>query len=263
MLIDSHVNLHGEKFSDDLDEVIDRAKAAGVKGLLNICCNIKDFEAMVNVAELSNAIWASVGTHPHDAKDNPSLKAEELLEMAQHPKIIGIGETGFDFHYGYSSQDEQVYNFQAHIEAARESQLPLIIHTREADELMIETLEREMGKGEFSAIMHCYTSGEALARTAIDMGFYFSVSGIVTFKNAHDVRQIIEIMPDDRILIETDCPYLAPVPYRGRRNEPAYVKEVCEGLAQVKGWSFEDAAQKSTDAFFSLFQKADKTLLWD
>ena len=263
MLIDSHVNLHGEKFSDDLDEVIDRAKAAGVKGLLNICCNIKDFEAMVNVAELSNAIWASVGTHPHDAKDNPSLKAEDLLEMVQHPKIIGIGETGFDFHYGYSSQDEQVYNFQAHIEAARESQLPLIIHTREADELMIETLEREMGKGEFSAIMHCYTSGEALARTAIDMGFYFSVSGIVTFKNAHDVRQIIEIMPDDRILIETDCPYLAPVPYRGRRNEPAYVKEVCEGLAQVKGWSFEDAAQKSTDAFFSLFQKADKTLLWD
>jgi TatD DNase family protein len=263
MLIDSHVNLHGEKFSEDLDEVIERAKAAGVKGLLNICCNIKDFEATVNVAHLSDAIWASVGTHPHDAKDNPSLKAEDLLEMAQHPKIIGIGETGFDFHYGYSSQDEQVYNFQAHIEAARESQLPLIIHTREADELMIQTLEREMGKGEFSAIMHCYTSGEALAQTAIDMGFYFSVSGIVTFKNAHDVRQIIEIMPDDRILIETDCPYLAPVPYRGRRNEPAYVKEVCEGLAQVKGWSFEDAAQKSTDAFFSLFQKADRTLLWD
>lgn len=263
MLIDSHVNLHGEKFSEDLDEVIARAKEVGVKGLLNICCNIKDYEATVGTAEMSDAIWASVGTHPHDAKDNPTIKADDLIEMARHPKVIGIGETGYDFHYGYSSQAEQVYNFQVHIDAARESKLPLIIHTREADELMIETLEREMGKGEFSAIMHCYTSGEALARVAIDMGFYFSVSGIVTFKNAHDVRNIIEIMPDDRIMIETDCPYLAPVPHRGRRNEPAYVKEVCEGLANVKGWSFEETAQKTTDAFFNLFQKADRTLLWD
>lgn len=263
MLIDSHVNLHGEKFADDLPDVIENAKAAGVKGMLNICCNIKDYQATLDVANLSDAIWASVGTHPHDAKDNPKIKAQDLIDMAAHTKVIGIGETGYDFHYGYSSEAEQIYNFQAHIDAAREIQMPLIIHTREADELMIKTLEREMGRGAFPAIMHCYTSGEALARTAIDMGFYFSVSGIVTFKNAHDVRGLVEIMPDDKIMIETDCPYLAPVPYRGRRNEPAYVHEVCEGLASVKGWSYEEAAQKTTDAFFNLFQKADRTLLWD
>lgn len=263
MLIDSHVNLHGEKFADDLPDVIENAKSAGVKGMLNICCNIKDYQATLDVANMSDAIWASVGTHPHDAKDSPELKPEDLIEMAAHPKVIGIGETGYDFHYGYSSEAEQIYNFQTHIDAAREAKLPLIIHTREADDLMIKTLEREMGRGEFFAIMHCYTSGDALARTAIDMGFYFSVSGIVTFKNAHDVRGLVEIMPDDKIMIETDCPYLAPVPYRGRRNEPAYVHEVCEGLAAVKGWSYEEAAQKTTDAFFNLFQKADRSLLWD
>ena len=263
MLIDSHVNLHGEKFADDLPDVIDRAKQAGVTGLLNICCNIKNFEAALNVAKRSRGIWASVGTHPHDAKDNPDITADELVKMAKHPKVIGIGETGFDFHYGYSSEAEQIYNFQAHIDAARELQIPLIIHTREADELMMKTLDREMAKGAFPALMHCYTSGPELAKEAEAMGCYFSVSGIVTFKNAHDVRAIIEVMPEDRIMIETDCPYLAPVPYRGRRNEPAYVKEVCQGLADVKGWSFEETAKRTTDAFFNLFQKADRTEQWD
>ncbi|RKQ71372.1 TatD DNase family protein [Litorimonas taeanensis] len=263
MLIDSHVNLHGEKFADDLPEVITRAKAAGVKGMLNICCNIKDYEATVNVAKLSEAIWASVGTHPHDAKENPNITAQQLVDLALHPKIIGIGETGLDFHYGYSSEAEQRFNFQAHIEAARELQIPLIIHTREADDLMRKILDREMSKGTFPALLHCYTSGLELAKDAIDMGLYFSVSGIVTFKNAHDVRSIIEIMPDERIMIETDCPYLAPVPHRGRRNEPAYVHEVCQGLAEVKGWTYEEAAQHTTNAFFNLFQKADRGLLWD
>lgn len=263
MLIDSHVNLHGEKFSDDLANVISRAKEAGVKGMLNICCNIKDYQATLDVANLSDAIWASIGTHPHDAKENPDIKAETLIDMARHPKIIGIGETGFDFHYGYSAEAQQVYNFQAHIEAARELQLPLIIHTREADALMQKTLDREMAIGAFPALLHCYTSGPELAKDAAAMGFYFSVSGIVTFKSAHDVRAIIEEMPDDRIMVETDCPYLAPVPHRGRRNEPAYVHEVCQGLADVKGWTYEESAARTTDAFFNLFQKADRALLWD
>lgn len=263
MLIDSHVNLHGEKFADDLPEVIERAKDAGIKGMLNICCNIKDYQATLDIANLSDAIWGSIGTHPHDAKDNPDITAEQLITMAEHPKMIGIGETGFDFHYGYSSEAEQTYNFQAHIEAARELQLPLIIHTREADALMAKTLDREMAKGAFPALMHCYTSGPELAKDAAEMGLYFSVSGIVTFKNAHNVRAIVEAMPGERIMIETDCPYLAPVPYRGRRNEPAYVHEVCQGLAETKGWSYAETAKKTTDAFFNLFQKADRDLLWD
>lgn len=258
MLVDSHVNLHGEKFFSDVDAVIKSARDCGVGTMLNICCNIKDYAATLKVCEGDDNIWASVGTHPHDAKDNPDITASQIAAMTDHPKIIGIGETGLDFHYNYSDREAQRHNFQAHIDAARNTQLPLIIHTREADEMMIEMLEAAFKQGEFPALLHCYTSGPKLAALAADMGLYFSVSGIVTFKNAHDVRDIIKNMPDDRIMIETDCPYLAPVPYRGRRNEPAYVKEVCEGLALAKGWSFEQTAQRTTDAFFSLFKKASR-----
>jgi len=256
MLVDSHVNLHGDKFADDIDDVIARAHKANVSTMLNICCNIAHFDAVINVAESYPNMWASVGTHPHDAKENPNITANELIELAQHPKVIGIGETGFDFHYGYSSEAEQIHNFKAHIIAARETSLPLIIHTREADEIMMETLKSALKEGTFSAELHCYTSGPALAAWAADQGFYFSVSGILTFKNAHDVRALAKAMPDDRIMLETDCPYLAPVPYRGRRNEPVYVKEVCQALADVKGWSFDNTARRTTDAFFNLFQKA-------
>lgn len=256
MLVDSHVNLHGEKFADDLDDVVARAVEADVGTMLNICCNIAHYDAVIAVAEAYPNMWASVGTHPHDAKDNPNITADQLIEMAQHPKVIGIGETGYDFHYGYSSEEAQVHNFKAHITAARETGLPLIIHTREADELMLATLKTAMKEGLFSAELHCYTSGPDLAKWGADQGFYFSVSGILTFKNAHDVRALAENMPDDRIMLETDCPYLAPVPHRGRRNEPAYVREVCQALADVKGWSFEETAQRTSDAFFNLFQKA-------
>ena len=258
MLVDSHVNLHGEKFAEDIEDVIAAARSAGVGPMLNICCNIKDYEATIKVGEGDDNIWASVGTHPHDAKENPDITAAQIAEMTAHPKIVGIGETGLDFHYNYSDVEAQRRNFQAHIDAARDTQLPLIIHTREADEMMLEMLEAAFKQGDFPALLHCYTSGPELAARAADMGLYFSVSGIVTFKNAHDVRAIIENMPDDRIMIETDCPYLAPVPYRGRRNEPAYVKEVCEGLAAVKGWSFEETATRTTNAFFNLFQKAKR-----
>ena len=258
MLVDSHVNLHGERFADDVAEVIKAARQTGVGPMLNICCNIKDYEATIKVGEGDDNIWASVGTHPHDAKDNPDITAQQIAGMTKHPKVVGIGETGLDFHYKYSDVDAQRHNFQAHIDAARDTQLPLIIHTREADDMMLEMLEAAFKQGEFPALLHCYTSGPELAARAAEMGLYFSVSGIVTFKNAHDVRDIVKNMPDDRIMIETDCPYLAPVPYRGRRNEPAYVKEVCEGLAAVKGWSFDETAQRTTDAFFKLFQKAKR-----
>ena len=258
MLVDSHVNLHGEKFEDDLADVIARAQDADISHMLNICCNIKDFDKVIEVANMSHQIWASVGTHPHDAKENPNITADQLIEMAQHPKVVGIGETGYDFHYGYSSETEQINNFAAHIIAARETQLPLIIHTREADELMLSTLKSALKEGRFPAELHCYTSGPELAQWAAGEGFYFSVSGILTFKNAHDVRELARNMPDDRIMLETDCPYLAPVPYRGRRNEPAFVTEVCTALAEVKGWTFEETAERTTNAFFELFKKAKR-----
>lgn len=255
MIIDSHVNLHGEKFADDRDAVISRAHEVGVTHMINICCNIKDFEAVVKVAEDHDNIWATVGTHPHDAKDNPDITADQLIEMASHPKVVGIGETGYDFHYGYSSQDDQVKNFAAHIEASRQTQLPLVIHTREADTLMLETLKESGAGRDYPALLHCYTSGQDLAEWAAEAGLYFSVSGIVTFKTAHDVRDRIKSMPDDRIMLETDCPYLAPVPYRGRRNEPSYLPHVADGLAAVKGWTANETAERTTAAVFNLFKK--------
>jgi TatD DNase family protein len=256
MLVDSHVNLHGEKFAEDLDTVLESAKAADISAMLNICCNTKDLDAVLKVAERDSNIWASVGTHPHDAKDNPDITASHITKLAEHPKIIGIGETGLDYHYDWSPRDVQKANFAAHIEAVQATGLPLIVHTREADDDMLEMLQAAYARQPFDAIMHCYTSGQKLADAAAEMGFYFSVSGIMTFINAHEVRDRIKTMPRDRILIETDCPYLAPVPYRGRRNEPAYVVEVCKALAELFDWSFEDTATKTTDAFYRLFAKA-------
>lgn len=256
MLVDSHVNLHGEKFADDLSDVIARARDVDVGPMLNICCNIKDYEAVLAIADMDPNIWASVGTHPHDAKDNPDITAEDIIAMTHHPKIVGIGETGLDYHYGYSVRDVQIANFIAHIKAAQDSGLPLIVHTREADEDTMELLSTAFSAKPFTAIMHCYTSGQALADLASELGFYFSVSGIMTFKNAHDVRARIQTMPQDRIMLETDCPYLAPVPHRGRRNEPAYVVEVAEALGELFEWTAEETSTRTTDAFFNLFDKA-------
>jgi len=258
MFVDSHVNLHGEAYADDLNEVVTRAREAGVTTQLNICGKLSDIAAVVKVAEQFDDMWASVGTHPHDAKENPDITPQDIIAFTGHSKVIGIGETGLDFHYNFSDRDVQIVNFQAHIEAARETQLPLIIHSRNADDDMGNILEREMAKGEFPALLHCYTSGERLARRAVDMGLYFSMSGIITFKNASEVRDVAAFVPENRLLIETDCPYLAPVPFRGRRNEPAYVSHVAEKLAEIRDWSLEETAQKTTDAFFALFEKAKR-----
>jgi len=258
MLVDSHVNLHGEQFADDLDEVVARARAANVGTMLNICCKVAGFKDVLVVAERYENMYASVGTHPHEARENPNIKASEIIELSKHDKVIGVGETGLDFHYNYSDSDDQYANFRAHIDAARETQLPLIIHSRNADTEMADLLEAEMKKGEFPALLHCYTGGAELAARAADLGLYFSISGILTFKNAHDLREITRTLPEDRLLIETDCPYLAPMPHRGRRNEPAWVVRVAEDLALLKGWSFVETAKRTTDAFFNLFTKAER-----
>lgn len=258
MFVDSHVNLHGEKFKDDLDAVVARAVDAGVGTMLNICCKLSDFDATIAIANRYSNMWASVGTHPHDAKDNPDITATQLIDKSSDPKVIGIGETGLDFHYNYSDEDAQFKNFCAHIDAARETQLPLIIHSRNADDKMGDLLENEMAKGEFPALLHCYTSGERLAQRGLDMGLHIAFSGIITFKKADDVRAIVGMVPDDRILIETDCPYLAPVPHRGQRCEPSFVVDVANKLAELKGWNLEETAQKTTDNFFNLFTKAKR-----
>jgi TatD DNase family protein len=258
MFVDSHVNLHGEQYKDDLDAVMQRAGEANVETQLNICGKLSDINAVIAVAEKYPNMWASVGTHPHDAKENPEITAADILAFTDHPKVIGIGETGLDFHYNFSERDAQLYNFQAHIDAARACQLPLIIHSRNADDDMGDILEREMLKGEFPALLHCFTSGERLAKRAIELGLWFSMSGIITFKNAHEVREIAKIVPANKLMIETDCPYLAPVPHRGRRNEPAFVSHVAEKLADIRGWSLEETAKNTREAFYSLFQKAER-----
>ena len=254
MLIDSHVNLHAPQFDADREAVISRALASGVRLMVNICDRVSNYEAVRLVAQHPD-IWCTVGTHPHEAKEDPDLATETLVALAADPRVVGIGETGLDFHYDLSPRPIQAQVFRAHIAAARETGLPLVVHTREADAEMAEILEAEYAKGPFRVLMHCYTSGAELAARAAALGAWFSVSGIATFKAAEDVRAVIADMPADRIIVETDCPYLAPVPHRGRRNEPAYLPHVLAKLAEIRGWSLDEAEARTEDAFFALFDR--------
>ena len=256
MLIDSHVNLHAPAFAEDVEEVIARARDAGVGRMLTICDRLSNFEAVRAIAERHDDIWCTVGVHPHEAKDYRGLQADRLMQLAGHPRVIGIGETGLDYHYDLSPRDEQRAVFAAHIEAAQATGLPLLVHTREADADMAQMLEAAAARAPLKILMHCYTSGAELAARAAALGAWFSVSGIATFKAAGDVRAVIANMPADRIIVETDCPYLAPVPVRGRRNEPAYLPHVLATLADIRGWSLDDAETITEQAFHALFDKA-------
>jgi TatD DNase family protein len=254
MLIDSHVNLHAHQFDADRQEVIARALAAGVRLMVNICDRVSNFEAVRHVARHPD-IWCTVGTHPHEAKEDPDLSSARLVELARDPRVVGIGECGLDFHYDLSPRDVQAKVFRAHVTAARETGLPLVVHTREADAETAAILEEEYARGPFRLLLHCYTSGPELAARAAALGAWFSVAGIATFKNAEDVRALVRDMPADRILLETDCPYLAPLPYRGRRNEPAMLPKVLEKLAEIRGWSLAEAEARTEDAFFAVFDR--------
>ncbi|MES1197179.1 MAG: TatD family hydrolase [Pseudomonadota bacterium] len=255
MLIDSHVNLHHEAFAADRAEVIARARAAGVARMITICDRIENFPAVHAIAESEPDIYASVGAHPHYAKDHLGLTTERLAELARAPKVVGIGETGLDLHYKYSPLEDQVQALRVHAAAARATGLPLIIHTREADEETAAILEDEAARGPLKLLMHCYTSGLGLARRALALGAYFSFSGILTFKKADEVRAAALEIPLDRLIVETDCPYLAPAPHRGQRCEPAYVAEVQAALCALKGVSAEEGAGLFADNFFLLFHK--------
>ncbi|WP_374570695.1 TatD family hydrolase [Phenylobacterium sp.] len=254
MLIDSHVNLHAPQFDEDRAEVIERARAAGIALMVNICDRVSNYAAVRAVAEADD-IWCTIGTHPHEAKENPELAAQTLIDVAGDPKVVGVGETGLDFHYDLSPRDIQAQVFRAHVAAARETGLPLVVHTREADAVMSQIIEEEYARGPFRMLMHCYTSGAELAARAAALGAWFSVSGIATFKAAEDVREVVAQMPADRIIVETDCPYLAPVPFRGRRNEPAFLPHVLAKLAEIRGWSMAEAEARTEDAFFALFDR--------
>ena len=255
MIIDSHVNLHAPQFDADRDAVSARARAAGVGLMVEICDRLSNFEAVHALAAGADDIWATVGVHPHEAKDYGDLSVETLCDLATRPKVVGIGETGLDFHYDLSPRQVQVRVFRTHVEAARRTGLPLVVHTRQADNVMGDLLEEEYAVAPFKILMHCYTSGADLAQRAAALGAWFSVSGIATFRAAADVRRVIAHMPEDKIIVETDCPYLAPVPMRGRRNEPAYVTHVLEQLAAIRGWTVPEAENRTEHAFFSLFDR--------
>ncbi|WP_174300424.1 TatD family hydrolase [Caulobacter sp. S45] len=256
MLIDSHVNLHASAFAEDRAEVIARARQAGVARMLTICDRLSNFPTVQAIAEAEPDIWCTVGVHPHEAKDYQDLQPEALVDLARGERVVAIGETGLDYHYDLSPREQQRAVFATHIAAAQACGLPLVVHTREADADMGELLEAAYRKQPFKLLMHCYTSRPELARRAAALGAWFSVSGIATFKAAEDVRKVIADMPFDRIIVETDCPYLAPVPMRGRRNEPAYLPHVLASLADIRGWSLVEAETRTTDAFFHLFDKA-------
>ncbi|PWR19999.1 TatD family hydrolase [Zavarzinia compransoris] len=257
MLIDSHCHLDFPNFAEDLDQVVARARAAGVGAMLTIGTTLAKSAQVIAVAERFPNIWASVGIHPHEAEAEPDVQARTLVELSRHPKVIAIGETGLDYFYEHAPRDAQKANFRAHIQAARETGLPIIIHTRDADDDTAAILRDEVAKGEFPGLIHCFTSGAALAEVAVELGLYISFSGIVTFKTAANLREIAARVPAGRLLVETDSPYLAPIPHRGKRNEPAFVADTAKVVAAARGIGTDELAALTTANFTRLFTKAN------
>jgi TatD DNase family protein len=253
MLVDSHCHLDFPDFATERAAIIARARSAGVATMVTIGTRLDEFPGVRSIAEAHDEVWCSVGAHPHEAKDHAALVPEELIALATHPKVVGIGETGLDFHYDLSPRDIQERVFRTHIAAARATGLPLVIHAREADREVARILEEERPP---PGVMHCFSSGRALAEAALALGFYISISGIVTFRNAEDLRAIVRDVPLERLLVETDAPYLAPVPHRGKRNEPAFVAATAAAVADLKGLEPEALATATSANFFRLFGKA-------
>jgi len=252
-LIDSHVNLHAAQFAGDASAVLVRAREAGVQRMVTICDRMENALTVAEIAQREPDIHASIGAHPHYAKDHTWLTAHDLL-AGLTPRTAGIGETGLDLHYRYSPLEDQLAVFRSHIQAARESGLPLIVHTREADAETAQVLTEEYAKGPFRILLHCYTSGGELAARALALGAVISFSGILTFKNAHDVRAVAAQTPLDRVILETDCPYLAPAPFRGRRCEPIMVREVYQAFAALRGLEEAEVAERVWSNFHRLFR---------
>jgi TatD DNase family protein len=259
MLVDSHCHLDFPELAADADAVVARARAAGVGAMVTIGTELARFAGVLAVAERFDNVWCSVGTHPHESGKEMIADPAPLLAHVGHSKVVAIGETGLDYYYEHSARPPQLESFRAHIAAARTAELPVIVHTRDAEDETIAVLEDEMGKGAFAGLIHCFTGTQRLADAALALGFCISVSGIATFKNSAALRAVIETVPLDRLLVETDAPYLAPVPYRGRTNEPAFVVHTAAMLAQLKGVSEAGLALATTNNFFRLFTKAARS----
>jgi len=256
MLIDSHCHLEYDGLVEDQQAVLSRARDAGVQGFLNISTKQSEWDQVVATATREQDVWASVGIHPHHADDHADLDTDALREAVKHPKVIAIGETGLDYYYDKSDRLVQQRLFREHITVARETGLPVIIHTRDAEDDTAAILQDELGKGAFPALIHCFTASSDFGRTVLDLGLTISLSGIVTFKNAKELQKIAAKLPEDRILVETDSPFLAPVPHRGKSCEPAFVRNTAEFVSELRGVSIDDLAKTTTANFFKLFAKA-------
>ncbi|GGC20933.1 LuxR family transcriptional regulator [Novosphingobium marinum] len=256
MLIDSHCHLEYEGLVEDQAAVLARAREAGIGGFLNISTRRREWDRVVGTAEREDDVWASIGIHPHEADAHADLGEAALLEAAEHPKVIGIGETGLDYYYDKSDRETQQALFRTHLSVARQTGLPVIIHTRDAEEDTIRIVSEEMEKGAFPALIHCFTASSEFASAMLDLGLSISLSGIVTFKNARDIQAVAGELPSDRLLVETDSPFLAPVPHRGRTCEPAYTADTARFVAGLRDVSPEELAEVTTRNFYSLFRKA-------
>ncbi len=255
MLVDSHCHLDFPDFSEQREAIVTRALEAGIGRMVTISTRVRKFPQVLEITETFDPVYCSVGTHPHNADEELDVSVEDLVHLSNHPKVVAIGEAGLDYHYDKAPRDAQAQVFRTHIAAARQTGLPLVIHARAADDDMAAILEEETGKGAFSFILHCFSSGRGLAETGIALGGYVSFSGILTFRNSADLRAIAADVPRDRLLVETDAPYLAPVPFRGKRNEPSFVVQTAKVLAETIGVSEAEIAKLTTDNFFRLFSK--------
>jgi len=260
MLVDSHCHLDFPDFAAELDAVVARARAAGIGRIVTISTKVKNQPQLIAIAEKYVDVFCTVGTHPHHASSELDVGAGTLIDLAKHPKVVAIGEAGLDYHYDTGPRDDQLKSFREHIAAARETGLPLVIHSRDCDADMAAVLKEEVALAPFKAVLHCFTAGAELARTAVDLGLYIGFTGILTFKSSLSLREIARSLPADRILVETDSPYLAPVPYRGKRCEPAYVAETAKMLAETRGVTPAEIARQTTENFFRLFDKVPQTL---
>ncbi len=254
-LADSHCHLIYKGLGEQQPEVLARARDAGVAAMLNISTRENEWDDVIAVAEREPDVWASVGIHPHEADQHPDVDTAKLVERAQHPRVVGIGESGLDYYYDHSDRDRQRASFRAHLAASRETQLPIIVHTRDAEADTAALLRDEMGKGAFPGVIHCFTASREFAEIALELGLYVSISGIVTFKNARDLQETAARLPLDRLLIETDAPFLAPVPHRGKTGEPAFVADTCRFLAELRGEDPEALAEATRQNFHKLFAK--------
>jgi len=258
MLVDSHCHLDFEAFEEDFDGVLARAAGAGIDTMVTICTRLSRFDDVRRIAEAHPNVWCSLGVHPHEAAEEGVDAPDRLIELSAHPRVVGIGETGLDYYYEHSPRQAQQTSFRAHIAAARTTGLPLIVHTRDADDDTMDILEEEHARGHVSGLIHCFSASSELAERALKIGFYLSFSGIVTFRRAEAVQAIAKVTPLERLLVETDAPYLAPTPHRGKRNEPAYVRDTAAFVAKLRQTTFDELAEATTDNFYRLFAKAER-----